>query len=257
MAHDHAQAPPELVLERMALFLDYDGTLVDIAPTPEAAHADAGLVELLAGLQARLDGALAVVTGRPVADVDDFLAPLRLSLAALHGLELRLQDGTMLDSPVPQIALERVRAAFAELVAAHPGTRLEDKRLSVALHYRQAPEAAERVDKVAAALAEASRGELRLLRGKMVVEILPAGVDKGRAIEALLAIPPFAGRTPVFVGDDVTDEAGFRAVNARDGLSVRIGGGVATEARHRLPDHRALRRWLGAALGQEGPALAS
>ena len=239
---------PRLDLARMCLFLDYDGTLVDIAPTPEEARADAGVLALLQHLDRRLDGALAIVSGRAVAAIDGFLHPLRLNVAGLHGLELRLRDGRHVDAAVPVEVLDRVRAAFTGFVAEHPGTRIEDKRLSVALHYRQAPAAGDAAVRLGVQLAEASGGALRALRGKMVVELLPAGMDKGRAIAALLALPPFAARVPVFIGDDVTDEAGFAVVNERGGLSVRVGAAAATAARHALVDTGALRRWLDAAL---------
>lgn len=243
-------ALPRLDLARMCLFLDYDGTLVDIAPTPEAALADEEILDLLRALDRRLDGALAVVSGRPVAAIDELLAPLRLNVAGLHGLELRLRDGSHIEVvPPPTGALDRVRAAFADFIAAHPGTRIEDKRLSVALHYRQAPAAGDAAVRLGVKLAEASGGTLRALRGKMVVELLPTGADKGRAIAALLDLPPFAGRMPVFIGDDVTDEAGFAVVNEHHGLSIRIGDATgATAALYRLPDTAALRRWFAGSL---------
>ena len=235
-------APPALT-GRSALFLDYDGTLVGLAPTPAEAVADAELRALLAGLRTRLDGAVAIVTGRPVADIDHFLAPLRLTVSGLHGLVRRREDGTTSEAEVPADLLPPVRAAFAEFVAAHSGTLMEDKRLSLALHYRQAPHLEASAIGLAEALAGASDGRLRLQRGKMVVELLPRGSDKGDAIRALLGETGFTARLPVFVGDDVTDEAGFRSVNALDGISVRIGDGPS-DARYRLPDVAALRVWL-------------
>jgi trehalose 6-phosphate phosphatase len=241
--------PPGLDLERSALFLDYDGTLVGIAPTPAEAHADDALRGLLASLAERLQGAIAIISGRPVGDIDHFLAPLRLTVAGLHGLELRLQDGTLIECAAAGEPLDRARAALQTFTERTPGTLLEDKRLSVALHYRGAPAAADEAIAIAALLAEQSDGILRLQRGKMVVELLPAGRDKGRAIEDLLALPQFAGRHPVFVGDDVTDEAGFRAINERGGTSVRVGTAEhETEADWCLADVRALRRWLEDAL---------
>lgn len=237
-------APP-LDLERNALFLDYDGTLVGIAPTPAEAHADDELRGLLEALSARLGGALAVVSGRRVADIDHFLAPLRLTVAGLHGLELRRHDGSLVERGEAGPALDPARAAFRAFVTQNPGTLLEDKRLTVALHYRGAPAAEGEARALAARLAEASGGKLRLQHGKMVVELLPAGRDKGRAIEELLELPDFAGRVPVFVGDDVTDEAGFRAVNQRGGISVRVGtADQPTAACRSLADVGALRRWL-------------
>jgi trehalose 6-phosphate phosphatase len=237
--------PPPLELGRSALFLDYDGTLVGIAPTPAEARADDELRVLLGDLLARLGGAVAIVSGRQVADIDHFLAPLRLTVAGLHGLELRRHDGSLVEQGPAGVSLERVREAFRSFTARNPGTLLEDKRLTVALHYRGAPAAADRAMALAERLAQESDGALRLQHGKMVVELLPAGRDKGRAIEELLELPDFAGRAPVFVGDDVTDEAGFRATNRRGGSSVRVGtADDPTEASWRLADVGALRRWL-------------
>ena len=238
---------PNLDLDRSALFLDYDGTLVAIAPTPAEAHADDEIRGLLAALAERLAGALGLVSGRPVADIDGFLAPLRLTVAGLHGLELRRgRDGGLVELAAAGEALAPVRAAFAAFAARRPGTLVEDKRLSLALHYRQAPGLEPEAVELATRLSGASGGALRLQRGKMVVELLPAGRDKGRAIEDLLALPEFAGRVPVFVGDDVTDEAGFRAVNRLGGTSVRVGaideGG--TEAGRHLAGIADLRSWL-------------
>ena len=242
MGKPQSGSPPALT-DRCALFLDYDGTLVGLAPTPGEAVADEELRSLLGGLQARLEGALAIVTGRPVADIDHFLAPLRLTVSGLHGLVRRREDGTTTEAEVPPDLLEPVRASFADFAAAHPGTLMEDKRLSLALHYRQAPHLEAVAIGLAEALAGASDGLLRLQRGKMVVELLPKGSDKGDAIRTLLEEPGFTARLPVFVGDDVTDEAGFRSVNALSGVSVRIGAGPS-EAAYRLPDVAALRAWL-------------
>jgi trehalose 6-phosphate phosphatase len=241
--------PPPLALAGTALFLDYDGTLVDIAPTPDAALADEELRHLLAALDERLTGALALVSGRPVGEIDGFLTPLRLTVAGLHGLELRRRDGGAVPSAAPTAALERARAAMRALHARIPGTLFEDKRSTVALHYRKTPEVEQEVLAAGARLVEESAGALQLLPGKMVVELLPVGRDKGRAIDDLMEQAEFAGRRPVFVGDDVTDEAGFRAVNRRGGISLRVGTtDRATEALHQLANVAALRGWLRDAL---------
>jgi trehalose 6-phosphate phosphatase len=241
--------PPRLDPDRSALFLDYDGTLVGIAPTPAEAHADAGLVSLLGALERRLGGALAIVSGRPVADIDGFLAPLRLNVAGLHGLQLRRRDGSLVERAAAAAPLEAAKIAFNAFAGQAPGTLVEDKRLSVALHFRGAPTMGDAATALASRLAAASGGELRLQQGKMVVELLPAGRDKGRAIEDLLALPEFAHRHPVFVGDDITDEAGFRVVNERGGTSVRVGTAEQdSAAAWRLAGIDALRRWLDDAL---------
>ena len=241
---DKALVLPSLDPSAQAVFLDYDGTLVEIAPTPEEARADPELLLLLQLLQERLDGALAIVTGRPVGDIDALLHPLRLTVAALHGLAVRRRDGSTMVAPVATALLDPVRDAFSAFAADHSGTRVEDKGLSVALHFRGAAGAADAADRLAQALAEASEGALRLQRGKMVVELLPAGTDKGTGIAGLMDTVPFAGRRPVFVGDDVTDEAGFAAVNRLGGMSVKVGDG-STAAARRLPDVAAVRAWLG------------
>lgn len=247
-----AGQPPRLELERTALFLDYDGTLVAIAPTPDEAVADDGLRHLLQTLDSRLQGALALVSGRPVADIDRFLHPDRYTIAGLHGLELRRRDGREMALGGAEAALDRARQALRSFSAEAPGTMLEDKRLTVALHYRGAPAVEDEARALAARLVEESGGALQVLAGKMVVELLPAGRDKGRAIAELLELPEFAGRRPVFVGDDVTDEAGFRTVNERGGISARVGtADRRTEALWRLEDVAALRGWLRAALDDD------
>jgi trehalose 6-phosphate phosphatase len=237
---------PTLDPDRCALFLDYDGTLVGLAPTPGEALADAELRDLLGRLHQRLHGALAIVTGRPVADIDGFLAPLRLTVSGLHGLVRRRHDGTLTEVPLAPGLLDTARREFAEFAARHPGTLMEDKGLSIALHFRQAPATEDAASSMASRIAEASDGAIRLQRGKMVVELLPAGSDKGVAISALAQCPDFHGRLPIFVGDDVTDEAGFRAVNRLGGISIRVGGGpsAATRAIAGVPE---LRRWLAEA----------
>ena len=239
--------PRDLAPDRDALFLDFDGTLVEIAATPDEVRPAAGLPALLAALQRRLDGALAVVTGRPVEAVDGFLGLDGLTVAGLHGRDRRLADGRRLREPVDAASVDGARARLAALAQQLPGTLLEDKGESVSLHYRQAPHAAEAALAEARAIEAESLGSLRLLRGKMVVELLPAGFDKGEAVVRLMAMPPFAGRTPVFVGDDVTDEAGFAVVNRLGGLSIRVGQAAATEAQAMVDDVTALHGWLARA----------
>lgn len=213
---------------RWAVFLDFDGTLVDIAPAPDLVRVPDGLPALLERLRHRLDGALGIVSGRPIAQIDRFLRPFRAATAGLHGLERRRADGTRVETP-PHPALEPLRARLVPFVASRPGLLLEDKGLSIALHYRKAPEReAECRAETEAALADASG--LDLLHGKMVFEIRPHGMDKGNAIALFLTEPPFQGRTPVFAGDDRTDEDGFRIVGARGGLTIKVGAGETLAA---------------------------
>lgn len=250
MSKASAGPPPLADPAADALFLDYDGTLVEIALTPEAAVADDELRRLLLAVDERWAGAMALVSGRRVADLDGFLAPARVTIAGAHGLEVRLRDGTELEVGEAGAALARAKAELQALQARIPGTLVEDKRLTVAFHYRGAPAAAAEARALAKRLVEASDGSLQLLEGKMVVELLPAGRDKGRAIQDLLEAAPFAGRRPVFLGDDVTDEAGFLATNERGGISARVGTADRdTAARWRLEDVAAARGWLRRCLG--------
>lgn len=231
------------VSAQTALFLDFDGTLAELAPSPDAVRIPLGLVPTLAALHGQLGGALAIVTGRPIADVDRFLAPLALPTAGEHGAQCRLPDGRSLSVPAPDLA--PAAAAMEELAAQHRGLMVEHKPRSVALHYRHAPELG-RLCEAALREAMARMQGMELLHGKYVLEIKSASVDKGRAIEAFMAAPPFAGRVPVFAGDDVTDEAGFAAVTRLGGLGVKVGEGPSM-AEHRCLNPATLRGWLASA----------
>ncbi len=233
-----------------AYFLDVDGTLIDIAETPAAAAVDAALLGLLGRLHRASGGAVALVSGRALADLDRRLGTCRLPLAGQHGLERRDAAGRLWIQPAPPEAKCAIRAALEPLLAEHPGLLLEDKGLTLALHYRQAPQLADVVrDVMARLVAEAGDG-LVLQEGKCVVEVKPGGVDKGTAIEDYLREPPFAGRRPVFIGDDLNDEHGFAVVNRAHGLSIKVGGGESC-AQYRLADVGAVRAWLADALGKE------
>lgn len=220
-----------------ALFLDFDGTLVDIAPEPGAVVVPCSLVPTLSALQKYLGGAMAVVSGRPIREIDQYLDPLRLPVAGVHGAERRSADGE-LDRLTP-FPLQEVERAAEQLAREHPALLVEHKQTSLALHYRQAPHLEQLCLDVMQAAVARSPG-LTFLRGKMVVEAKPGGATKGSAIEAFLREPPFAGRTPVFVGDDVTDEVGFTTVQRLGGLGVKVGEGP-TVAWQRLPHPGALR----------------
>ena len=227
-----------------ALFLDFDGTLAELAPRPDAVRTATGLVDSLAALSTTLGGALAIVSGRPVDDLDRFLAPLRPALAAEHGAVLRLADGQLRCAQPPD--LREVARAASALAAAHAGVVVERKTTSVALHYRAAPHDAQRcIDTLSTAIA--GRPELELLHGKCVVEVRRAGVDKGRAIAELMAVAPFAGRRPIFAGDDVTDESGFAYVQRAGGVAIKVGDGD-TQARHVCESPQALRAWLASSV---------
>ena len=227
-----------------ALFLDVDGTLLHIADTPDAVTIERATLELLGRVHRATDGGLALITGRRISDIDRLFAPLALLVAGQHGFERRDAGGVVHrhTQPVPQLAASRERlAAFAR---EHPGVLVEDKELTLAAHYRLAPQAEPKLAVLAAGLAAESDGALAVQRGKMVFELRPAGKDKGTAIAEFMAEAPFRGRTPVFVGDDLTDEYGFSIVNGLGGVSVKVGDGP-TEARLRVSDVDAVREWLG------------
>lgn len=228
---------------RLALFLDFDGTLVELAPQPDAVRPAPGLVPMLASLSQLLGGSLAIVTGRRVAVVDHFLAPLRLPVAGLHGFEMRL-EGEMAPTLLQVEELDGARPRLTRFAEVWSGLRLEDKGITLALHYRAAPEAEPVVKALTGAIRDQSRGTLALIHGNMVDELLPAGRDKGSAIADLMREPAFAAALPVFFGDDVTDEAGFRTVNELGGVSARVGAPRPTEARAAFAGVSAVHGWL-------------
>jgi trehalose 6-phosphate phosphatase len=228
--------------DHLALFLDFDGTLVAIANRPDEVRLDPKTREALARLNELLAGALAIVTGREIAAVDRFLEPLRLSIAGVHGLMRRDAQGktyaSAFDSGLPA-AIER---AVRPLLAKHPGLLVERKYGALALHYRTHPE----LEQASIEAIESAVGELQAIeikRGKMVVEVKAIGGDKGAAVADFLKEQPFAGRRPVFVGDDVSDEDAFVVVNARDGVSIKIGPG-ATKASFRAAGTAEFLEWL-------------
>lgn len=234
----------DLLCPSCALFLDFDGTLVDLAQQPEDVVVPPSLVATLRDLHAYLGGAVAVISGRPMEQLDAFLAPLRLPMAGVHGSERRAADGTLsLHATYP---LDEVQRAAQALADQHPALRLESKRGSLALHYRQAPQLEALCLDTLRAAVEASPG-LTLMRGKMVVEAKPGGASKGLAIDAFMHEAPFAGRQPVFMGDDFTDEVGFTVVQGRGGMGVKVGGG-ASAAWHRVESPAALRQELAQAM---------
>ena len=220
-----------------ALFLDFDGTLVDIASNPQAVIVPPGLPDTLARWKNLLAGAIAVVSGRPIQQIDRFLAPLVLSVAGVHGAERRRADGSIAWETVQP--MQQVEARARALAQAHPGLVVEAKRGSVAVHYRQAPQLQSLCLATMQLAVEGAPG-LTLLCGKMVVEAKPSRTSKSQAIEAFLDEEPFAGRTPVFVGDDVTDESGFDSVQRRGGVGVKVGEGP-TLARERIANPAAMR----------------
>jgi trehalose 6-phosphate phosphatase len=237
-------SPPRLRAADIALFLDVDGTLLEIEREPGAVHVPERLCRILEQLQSATGGALALVSGRSLDQLDGLFSPLRLSAAGLHGLERR-NVGVKIETAAPDpAAFERARRRLAEFADAHEGVLLENKGLTLALHYRKAPEAADAAVAAAEAAVAESEGALVLLHGKMVCELKPPGIDKGRAIAAFVDEPPFAGRRPVFAGDDVTDEAGFETINQQGGVSIRIGDSRPTAAAFGCANVAAMQTWL-------------
>ncbi len=247
--------------DQFALFLDFDGTLVDIAPRPDAVVVETGLVDALERLRTRLNGALAIVTGRPIAVIDDFLAPALFDIAGLHGVERRVtgvtSGGRAEDHPDLRAAVERLKTELEGL----DGVLIEDKGASVATHWRLAyPDAAEQAERIVKALAADLGAGYRLQLGKAVGEIVPASATKGHAIRAFSESPPYAGRRAIFMGDDRTDELAFATVNEDGGVSVRVGDGE-TVAPYRLASPKAVRalihEWaLGAPIGVQALPIA-
>ena len=237
-------APPDnLELSNLALFLDVDGTLLDIEEHPADVRADQALIALLQRLSERLDGALSLISGRTVADIDRIFAPARFAAAGGHGAELRLHPDDDVSSAqwsLPASILDRIRG----FVENSPGLLLEEKRGGVSLHYRRAPELEEQCTTFVQSLLPEIEKDFRLIAGKMVFEFAPQEHHKGAAIGEMMQQAPFTGRRAVFIGDDVTDEDGFRAVNARAGIAIRVGGSNGSEAHYSLPDVAAVHRWL-------------
>ena len=243
--------PPPLAFG-CALFLDIDGTLLHLAATPEAVEVDLAISALLPALSYRLGGALALITGRTIADARGLFPTAGLLIAGQHGLERQGSDGALHAHGERPAGYAWLTGELQHLVERHEGLRLEDKGATIALHYRQAPELASYVHQAVrklVALSVAAGAEWRLMKGKSIVEIKPAGRDKGAAILDYMAEPTFAGRLPVFVGDDLTDEFGFSAVAMLGGWAVKVGRGQ-THAAYRLTDVNAVRRWLAALLRQ-------
>ncbi|WP_244486942.1 trehalose-phosphatase [Aurantimonas sp. Leaf443] len=226
-----------------ALFLDFDGTLVPFADDPAGVSIAPEAVAHLARLGAAMEGALAIVSGRRIVDLDRFLAPLRFAAAGVHGLERRVSPGEPVESLAGRQVLDEARAVFDAARAAAPRMTFEDKGMALVLHYRAAPDL-EPFALDLMARATAGRQDLAVMRGDKIVEVHPAGMDKGQAVADFLARAPFAGRVPVYVGDDTTDEYALDVVERRGGIAVKVGTAPSV-ARHRLRDVAAVHRWLG------------
>lgn len=225
-----------------ALFLDVDGTLLDLAESPNDVIVPEGLRAALQRASAALGGALALVSGRPVEDLDTLFHPLVLPAAGVHGLELRIADTDLPSRLFPPLSV-RCRSSLAAAAVGFPGVLVEDKDEAIAIHYRREPQARDelkrRIDEV---LRDPECSQLVVRPGKMVWEVRRGGVDKGDAVDAFMEHLPFAGRIPVFIGDDDTDTDGFAAAQRLGGIAVPVGPPVADGPSFAVPAD--VRLWL-------------
>ena len=243
--------PDSLSLAETAFFFDFDGTLVELASTPDGIFVPRSVPDILAALRRATNGAVAVVSGRGIDNIDSFLQISDLPVAGMHGAERRDSNGDVQRVGFNDERLLRMEHALEKVVNAHPGMLLEIKGAALALHYRNAPDREAAARTATEQLVRQYADAYVLQPGKMVYEIKPKDVDKGRAIRAYMAEPPFTGRRPVFIGDDLTDEKGFAVVNEFDGLSVKIGPGD-TLARARIESVELLLDWLQVIAGTAG-----
>jgi len=241
---DPDEEPPQLDLAHTALFFDLDGTLAEIRDLPSEVSVPAQTIALLGRLEQALDGALAILSGRPGTDIDRLLHPLSLPYGANHGAERRGRSGAP-HRVEPPAALPEALRALRRRTAPWRGVLVEPKALGVAVHYRQAPARMRDVEAAVREVAAAYGPAFEVQPGKMVYELKPRGVDKGRALRAFMHEAPYAGRMPVMVGDDLTDESAFAAAQAAGGFGIKIGPGPST-ATLRLAGPQELARWLEA-----------
>lgn len=230
-----------------AFFLDVDGTLLDLAPSPTDVRVERDLPDLLRGLRAATEGAIALISGRSIHDVDALFPSIVLAVAGQHGLERRDARGVRSARTAGDAMLATARRRLDALAAVHPGLVVEDKGLSIAVHYRAAPALAALVTDTVRAMQEELGADYMLQPGKYVVELVLRGADKGEAIRAFMAESPFRGRLPVYLGDDLPDERGFAVVTELGGHAIKVGDGEST-ARWRLTNVREVKRWLTTAI---------
>jgi len=240
---------PDQILSRCCLFLDVDGTLIEFRSEPTSAFADAELIALLQAAQEKFGGALALVSGRLLATLDNMVSPLRLSASGLYGLEIRDAGGVVHRRMASAAALDEARASITAFAAAHAGLIAEDKGTAIALHYRRVPAYGADCRRVVYAAAAGLWPRFQVVEGSMVVEIVPAGTSKATAIDEFLAEPPFASRIPIALGDDYSDCDAFEAVHRHGGLALAVGRRIYGD--HCLEDCQAARRWLSALVGLE------
>jgi trehalose 6-phosphate phosphatase len=231
--------------DRWALFIDIDGTLLGVAATPDAVIVPAGLVQLLDSVVRGLGGAAAVLTGRRVADTDRLFAPLELIASGVHGTELRSERGGPVAILAPPIPPEVIQA-MNNIASIASGILVEQKGCGVAVHYRNAPLARRALESEMAAIVAASSYDLVLREGRKVLEAVPRGYSKGTALMTLASRPPFKGRRPVMVGDDVGDESAFLAADSLGGLGLRVAGEHFDSGTADFDGIASVRAWLNA-----------
>ncbi|MCE7027499.1 trehalose-phosphatase [Jiella avicenniae] len=234
--------PPAIDPTRHALFLDFDGTLVDLVDDPTEVALAGDRIERLAEMTERLSGALAIVSGRRIADLDRFLAPLAFAAAGVHGLERRREPGGETEFLMQPEALDPIRDALAPMLEENRRLQLEDKGTALVLHYRTAPDLAEAAKSVMRHAVE-GRDDLVVMEGDNIVEVHPAGMDKGKALADFMAAAPFGGRIPVYLGDDTTDEFALKIVTEMRGIAIKVGGKESV-AEYRLADVVDVHHWL-------------
>jgi trehalose 6-phosphate phosphatase len=240
-------------LRKCAILLDIDGTILDFAPSPQQVWVPTGLRQTLARIDALTGGALALVSGRSLRDIDVIFSPLELAAIGGHGAELRAVAGAAPTVCVPPLsgALKRKLAAIAEL---GPGILAEDKGYSLALHYRLAPEKGDAVRAAVEAICADAADAVDVLPGKLVVEIKPAGINKAKAVCELMRHAPFSGRNPIFIGDDTTDEPVFGIISQFGGLGFSVGRVSAVVNGH-FEQPESVRAWL-ARIANQGQSTA-
>ena len=239
------QSPPPPSLD-WCLFLDVDGTLIELTDAPSQTSADAEIKSLLQEISERLGGAVALISGRKIATLDQLFAPLELPAAGLHGVERRRVDGVIQGASFVDSQLEPARAALKSLVDAHPGTLLEDKERTIAVHFRTAPQFAEAMRDGVIEIAKSLGRHYHIQGGQMMFEIKPRGFSKATAIQSFMKESPFRGRRPVFIGDDLTDRDGFAMVESQGGLSIGVGE-RHVQGQYYLANVPAVRAWLAQA----------
>ncbi|HEY6578193.1 MAG TPA: trehalose-phosphatase [Rhizomicrobium sp.] len=230
-----------------AFLLDVDGTILDIAATPDAVRVPATLKRTLAQLQQQTDGATALVSGRELATLDRLFAPLRLAAIGGHGAEWRTRPDGAIEQRAQPLPID-IKRVFVSAMADEPQIRIEDKGYTLAFHYRRAPQRRLELEARLSRCLEPYASGLRLLHGKRVIEVKPRSFDKGEAIRELMRGAPFAGRRPVYLGDDTTDEDAFAVVREMEGVGISVGRRMA-DAQRMLPNPRTARQWLASIAG--------